>query len=364
MFDITLREMLRDFTADPLSDDGQWSGAWTSILNALFPLTQGYVPKATDRNALEIAGYRGEFPSPDDLALFMNEFRTDGEDATFTVVNGGGYDPANPGFEANLDGDIYNDVDIPQAISTSYGGYEHDMSREYMDSVCTLFGQLGLRGVSVLFSSGDDGVGDGDCLVQSNSGEQFVQFLPIFPATCPWVTSVGGTTGHDPEGAYLEAASRSTFHANPTRQTRYLPSSRTSGTSIAPLQVGCGFPDVSSQAIEFVFVLGGKFEFVTGTSGSVPVHLSLLPLPYLVPSTGRQRTDPHPLASSTPGCMARALGLNDIGSGSNPGCNTDGFPAVAGWDPATGLGTLDFEKLEEIIDDRLRTLKSGIVTGQ
>ncbi|KAH9165564.1 hypothetical protein EDB89DRAFT_2246604 [Lactarius sanguifluus] len=41
------------------------------------------------------------------------------------------------------------------------------------------------------------------------------------------------------------------------------------------------------------------------------------------------------------------LGLNDIISGSNPGCNTDGFSASTGWDPVTGLGTLDFAELED-----------------
>ncbi|KAH8978494.1 hypothetical protein EDB92DRAFT_1909434, partial [Lactarius akahatsu] len=35
-------------------------------------------------------------------------------------------------------------------------------------------------------------------------------------------------------------------------------------------------------------------------------------------------------------------GFNDITSGSNPGCDTDGFSAVPGWDPVTGLGTLIF----------------------
>ncbi|KAH9165558.1 hypothetical protein EDB89DRAFT_2233294 [Lactarius sanguifluus] len=39
------------------------------------------------------------------------------------------------------------------------------------------------------------------------------------------------------------------------------------------------------------------------------------------------------------------LGLNDIISGSNPGCNTDGFTASTGWDPVTGLGTPDFVEL-------------------
>lgn len=27
------------------------------------------------------------------------------------------------------------------------------------------------------------------------------------------------------------------------------------------------------------------------------------------------------------------MGLNDIKSGTNPGCNTDGFTAIEGWDP-------------------------------
>jgi len=38
-------------------------------------------------------------------------------------------------------------------------------------------------------------------------------------------------------------------------------------------------------------------------------------------------------------------GLNDITVGSNPGCGTQGFPAAPGWDPVTGLGTLNLEML-------------------
>lgn len=64
-------------------------------------------------------------------------------------------------------------------------------------------------------------------------------------------------------------------------------------------------------------------------------------------------------------------GFNDITSGSNPGCGTNGFTAGAGWDPVsvdaskaslppfsladvalaqvTGLGTPDFGKLQALI---------------
>lgn len=33
----------------------------------------------------------------------------------------------------------------------------------------------------------------------------------------------------------------------------------------------------------------------------------------------------------------------DITTGNNPGCNTNGFYAAAGWDPLTGLGSLNFQ---------------------
>jgi len=37
--------------------------------------------------------------------------------------------------------------------------------------------------------------------------------------------------------------------------------------------------------------------------------------------------------------------LTDITSGANAGCGTNGFSAVTGWDPLTGLGTPDYEAL-------------------
>ena len=43
-----------------------------------------------------------------------------------------------------------------------------------------------------------------------------------------------------------------------------------------------------------------------------------------------------------------ASALNDITSGDNPGCDTDGFPAIPGWDPVTGFGTPNFGKLVDI----------------
>ncbi|KAH6691799.1 hypothetical protein BKA61DRAFT_449087, partial [Leptodontidium sp. MPI-SDFR-AT-0119] len=40
--------------------------------------------------------------------------------------------------------------------------------------------------------------------------------------------------------------------------------------------------------------------------------------------------------------------LNDITVGSNPGAGTKGFSCVPGWDPVTGLGTPDYNKLLKV----------------
>jgi hypothetical protein len=48
--------------------------------------------------------------------------------------------------------------------------------------VCNSFAQLGVRGISIIFSSGDFGVGGGDC--KTNNGKNETRFQPIFPATC------------------------------------------------------------------------------------------------------------------------------------------------------------------------------------
>lgn len=71
----------------------------------------------------------------------------------------------------------------PQVISTSYGDDEQTVPLSYATSVCNGFAQLGARGVTLLFSSGDNGVGaKADCF--TNDGKNTSSFLPAFPAGC------------------------------------------------------------------------------------------------------------------------------------------------------------------------------------
>ena len=202
----------------------QVPGITPSVLRWLYDTTK-YRPKAIDRNKLGILGIDHDYPSQDDLTSFMTRYRPEGADATFTVVqwNGGGYNPRDPGEGANvgvqyataiayptpvifysiggemqqgprrtlgwaLAGDMFRvwlqnlltESDIPQTISISYGYSELDLQSHYTYSLCLLFAELGVRGVTVLVASGMDGVGAGNC----TDADGDVRFLPEFPSTC------------------------------------------------------------------------------------------------------------------------------------------------------------------------------------
>lgn len=92
-----------------------------------------------------------------------------------------------------------SDEDLPQVVSISYGVNEQHMPFEYANTFCDQVGQLGLRGVSVITSAGNNGPGI-SCM--SNDGKNTTKFLPGFPQSCPYITSVGGTGGNSPEVAW------------------------------------------------------------------------------------------------------------------------------------------------------------------
>jgi len=50
-----------------------------------------------------------------------------------------------------------------------------------------------------------------------------------------------------------------------------------------------------------------------------------------------------------PTFYAHPEAFNDITVGGNPGCGSDGFKAAPGWDPVTGLGTPNYQKLLKVV---------------
>ncbi|KAH9855572.1 family S53 protease-like protein [Lenzites betulinus] len=234
----------------------------------------------------------------------------------------------------------------PQVLTTSYGFGESSLSFKLADKLCKAYAQLGARGVSILYASGDSGVG---CKTNSTA------FQPTFPSNCPYVTSVGGTQNYAPEEAWSGSSGGfSNYFPLPSYQA---PAVSTYLAHLAsthsPAQgrfnaSGRAFPDVSAKADAFQ-VWENATSGLFGTSAASPTFASVVALLNdRLAQRGRA-----PLGFLNPWLYSTgAQGLNDIKQGnSSIECNGEevGFEAAAGWDPVTGLGTPDFEKLLKVI---------------
>lgn len=240
------------------------------------------------------------------------------------------------------------DGQLPKVISSSYGDDEQTIPKSYATHACNLIAQLGARGVSVMFSSGDDGVGTtGYCL--SNDGKNTSTFLPSFPASCPYVTSVGGTHGFEPEVAsydprfdvpFTSGAGFSTYFPAPAYQAKvtkqYLAKYVGSKYAGKYNPAGRGYPDIAAQSQNFSVVWNGTVIPVDGTSASSPLFSSVVALVNdALLAAGRPT-----LGFLNPWLYKKGYkAFTDITSGSSAGCNTSGFPAEVGWDAVTGWGT-------------------------
>ncbi|KAI0199902.1 peptidase S8/S53 domain-containing protein [Astrocystis sublimbata] len=356
-----------------------------------------YTPSA-DGNLVAFASYLEEYARYSDLAKFESQWLPSASGQNFTVelVNGGKDDQASSSDsgEANLDiqyilavsapvpileystggrgplvptddepGPSSNepylefltylldqpDEKLPQTLSTSYGEEEQSVPAEYALKVCNMFMQLGARGVSILFSSGDSGPGDSCTRV----GDDAAFFQPTFPGACPYITSVGATRGINPEAAVsFSSGGFSTLHARPAWQDSAVSAYLTSiGSTYSAFfnASNRGFPDVAAQGASFAVVDKGRDALLSGTSASAPVFAGVVALL----NAARSEAGMKPLGFLNPFLYENAAAFNDIASGSGNGCGSNPvfgrngakWNATAGWDPVTGLGTPIFDKL-------------------
>ncbi|KUJ06660.1 tripeptidyl peptidase-like protein [Mollisia scopiformis] len=369
--------------------------------------TIDYTPKSAGENQIGLTNYLSEANNRSDVNLFLTRFRPEAAGAAFnftTVIVADGDNQQTPNnstenaagkdLEGNLDAetilgitfptplttfntggsppfvpDLLTPTDTnepyltwlnyvlalnstPQVISTSYGDDEQTVPLSFATSVCNGFAQLGARGVTLLFSSGDNGVGpSADCF--TNDGKNTSSFLPAFPAGCPYITSVGGTKNISPEIVAFDAANGfssgggfSNYFARPSYQDKVVPAYITSlGTQFQGLYnaSGRGYPDIAAQGFRFATIWNGNLTFLDGTSASSPTAASVISL-----------VNDALLAAGKPvlGFMnpwlysVGSTAFTDITNGSAIGCNTTGFPATTGWDPVSGFGTPYFPKLQ------------------
>ncbi len=216
------------------------------------------------------------------------------------------------------------------------------------------------QGITFFSSSGDNGATD-----YSNLRATKLSPTPTtsFPADDPWVTSVGGTTMIR-NGSRIEemvwnsnggasGGGFSDFFATPSFQ-KTLPSSVQS-----ELQNRRGVPDVAGDAdplTGLAFYQDGAWMLTGGTSASAPLWAALI-------AVANQMAG-HSLGFINPALYKMAMtshyaqDFRDITVGNNDvnykGVSVQGYPAVQGWDPVTGLGT---PNAEQLLPDLIAALK-------
>ncbi|KAB5570820.1 Pro-kumamolisin [Coniochaeta sp. 2T2.1] len=261
--------------------------------------------------------------------------------------------------------------ELPQVISNSYGDDEQTVPKEYAIRVCNLIGMMGLRGITVLESSGDTGVG-APC--QSNDGRKHPEFTPQFPASCPYITSVGGTQAFAPEVAWSASSGGfSNYFARAWYQeaavTDYLtshlaPDTKANFSAYAGGFRGRAFPDVSAHSLSpnYLFYAAGSVSYTGGTSAAAPVVAGLIGLI----NDARLKAGKPVMGFINPWLYGlghgNGTGITDVTGGAAIGCTGVNlqtgrtlpgasvipgarWAATPGWDPATGVGMPDLEAL-------------------
>ncbi|KAF7370195.1 Serine protease S53 [Mycena sanguinolenta] len=335
------------------------------------------IANSSAQNTLGVAGYIDQYANFADLALFLKNLRLELVGSNFTVseVDNGQNDQTSAGVEADLDvemvvslaggvpttfisvgddnaDDVDGFIDIvnfiiatpietrPTVLTTSYGFNEPNLPISLAVGICNAYMQLGAIGISVLFASGDGGVSG----VQAT---ECTNFVPTAPGGCPFITSVGGSTGVPPQvAASLSGGGFSNYFPTPDYQAADVAAYITSiGDEYAGLYnaSGRGFPDVAMQALNVEIAWMDDFWLVGGTSCASPMFAAMIALvnDRLIAAGRPVLGFLNPFLYSPAGRPA----FNDVTSGNNPGCGTNGFPALHGWDPVTGLGTPDFNLL-------------------
>jgi uncharacterized protein (TIGR03437 family) len=263
-------------------------------------------------------------------------------------------------------------LNVAPVISISYGTCEVDASQPFFRSIAQ---QGNAQGITLLSASGDSGAAG--CDAQDTQPLATEGRMVDFPAVMPEVTAVGGTqfaegTGtywgtsnspvggsalsYIPEKAWNESGTAglgatgggvSGFYTQPAWQT---------GSGV-PLDGFRHVPDISLSAAGhdgYLIIYNGGLGAVGGTSCSTPSMAALIALlnqwqiangTQKQPGLGNINPQLYRLAQAAPSIY------HDVIAGDNmvtcmqgtQDCSTGSFgdPAVAGYDMATGLGSVD-----------------------
>ncbi|XP_030575450.1 tripeptidyl-peptidase 1 isoform X2 [Archocentrus centrarchus] len=365
------------------SMEGFHLGVTPDILRTRYNLTSADVGSAQN-NSQAVAQFLEQFYHPADLAEFMamfgRGFQHRSEVDRVVGTQGGG----KAGLEASLDIEyimstganistwvftnpgrhesqepflqwmvlLSNMTDLPWVHTISYGDDEDSLSTAYMMRINTEFMKAGVRGISLLFASGDSGAG---CrhLGKENT------FRPSFPASSPYVTTVGGTAFKNPYKVTYEVTDSisgggfSNVFKIPDYQAAAVDSYlKTVAASLPPQSYfntsGRAYPDMAALSDNY-WVVSNRvpIPWVSGTSASTPVVGGILSLI----NDQRFRKGLPALGFLNPRLYKlKGKALFDVTEGCHYGCLDEqvqgkGFCAAPSWDPVTGWGTPNYPEL-------------------
>jgi subtilase family serine protease len=215
------------------------------------------------------------------------------------------------------------------------------------------------QGITFFSASGDNGATDYTDLQAKHLSSVATT---SFAADDPWVTGVGGTTLHSNGSTLTERAWNSEGGASGGGFSRFVktPSYQQNlpATVESQLNNRRGVPDVSADAdpdTGLAIYLSGGWTLAGGTSAAAPQWAGIMAI--------ANQMAGHPLGFINPALYKLAASSStyaqdffDITSGdnTNQSAHVTGYPATKGWDPVTGLGSSNAEKL---IPDLIAAMK-------
>jgi pseudomonalisin len=257
------------------------------------------------------------------------------------------------------------DNDIAPVMSTSFGLCEADLGTSENNFFNNLWAQAAAAGITSFVSSGDSGAAGCDSGSASSGTGRAISGL----ASTPYNVAVGGTQFNEGTGTYWSTSDSSYFAS----ALSYIPEiawnesgSVTGGSGLwstgggasslyskPSWQVAPGVPadgkrdvpDVSLSAAGhdgYLVRTQGALYSIGGTSASSPAFAGLMAL--INQKTGARQGNANPrlyeLGAAQYGSNGPAV-FHDTTTGSNSVPGTPGYICAAGYDLATGLGSVD-----------------------
>lgn len=261
--------------------------------------------------------------------------------------------------------DVYNQMvadDQAQQITSSWGyGCESSVSAQYPGLIAAdhlIFEEAAAQGQTIFVASGDEG----------NDGCAYRQSTPTtpvlgvgYPQSDPYVVSVGGTTAvtvtaqpvqqtwNDGANGGASGGGVSSIFGQPGWMPQTADPSN--GTSCGLVTACRTIPDVSAFADEYTgvtIVYNGQWGTIGGTSSAAPQWAAFLAEVNASPVCSSQGATQNGVGFASPllyGVAHNATdavsSFEDITTGNNDTFSATGgmFPALPGYDLATGLGT-------------------------